>query len=186
MAVTAQQAWAVFERAELLYRQEQIETALAGLAVEVTRVLKDVDPLIICVLNGGLVPLGRLLPQLHFPLQTDYIHASRYGDRLVGDELAWNAGPATSPRGRTVLLVDDILDEGTTLATLEQWLRHEGAQAVYKAVLVAKHKAKPAATTADFVALEVPDRYVFGYGMDYEGYLRNLSGIYAAAEADQH
>lgn len=186
MAVTAQQAWAVFGRAELLYQQEQIETALAGLAVEVTRALKDVDPLIICVLNGGLVPLGRLLPQLHFPLQTDYIHASRYGDRLVGAELAWNAGPATSPRGRTVLLVDDILDEGTTLASLEQWLRHEGAQAVYKAVLVAKHKAKPAVTTADFVALEVPDRYVFGYGMDYEGYLRNLPGIYAAAAADQH
>ncbi|MHB1951876.1 MAG: hypoxanthine-guanine phosphoribosyltransferase [Acidiferrobacteraceae bacterium] len=186
MAVTAQEAWEVFRRSDLLYGQEEIEAALTRIAVEITRALKDLDPLIICVLNGGLVPLGRLLPQLHFPLQTDYIHASRYGDRLVGGELAWNAGPATSPSGRVVLLVDDILDEGTTLVSLEQWLSRQRAKAVYKAVLVAKRKAKPAATTADFVALEVPDRYVFGYGMDYEGYLRNLPGIHAAAAGDEH
>jgi hypoxanthine phosphoribosyltransferase len=185
VAVTAAQAWAVFKRADCLYRQDEIEAALTGLAATITQTLKDRDPLIICVLNGGLVPLGHLLPQLHFPLQTDYIHASRYGDRLVGGELAWNAGPATSPRGRTVLLVDDILDEGTTLASLENWLRRQGAAAVYKAVLVVKRKTKVPITTADFIALEVPDRYVFGYGMDYEGYLRNLPGIYAAAEADQ-
>lgn len=185
MAVDAQQAWAVFEQADCLYRVPEIEAALAGMAGAITGVLRERDPLVICVLNGGLVPLGRLLPQLHFPLQTDYVHASRYGQALVGGTLAWSAGPATAVRDRTVLLVDDILDEGTTLAAIEQKLRGDGAREVLKAVLVTKRKPKPAATTADFSALEVPDRYVFGYGMDYEGYLRNLPGIYAVAGTGQ-
>jgi len=182
LAVTAQQAWAVFEKAHCLYRQEQIEAALTSMAEAITHVLHDRDPLIICVLNGGMVPLGRLLPQLHFPLQTDYIHASRYGKELVGGALSWSAGPAMSARGRTILLLDDILDEGTTLAAIEEKLAADGAAEIYKAVLVTKRKQKAAVTSAQFSALEVPDRYVFGYGMDYEGYLRNLPGIYAVAE----
>lgn len=179
MAITGQQAWAVLEQAECLYSQDQIETALTAMAAAITVVLKESNPLIVCVMNGGLVPLGRLLPQLKFPLQTDYIHASRYGEALTGGEIVWKGGPINSVADRTILLVDDILDEGVTLAAIDQRLRDAGAAVVLKAVLVTKRKRKPAATVADFSALEVPDRYVFGYGMDYEGYLRNLPEIYA-------
>lgn len=182
MPITGPEAWAILEQADRLYTQDQIETALAAMAGAITVALKESNPLIICVMNGGLVPFGRLLPQLKFPLQTDYIHASRYGDARTGGEILWKGGPVNPVKDRTVLLVDDILDEGITLAAIEERLRGAGVLAVMKAVLVTKRKSKPAATVADFSALEVPDRYVFGYGMDYEGYLRNLPEIYAVGE----
>ena len=139
------------------------------------------NPVVVCLMNGGVVPFGRLLTRLQFPLQVDYVHATRYGARLRGGELEWIAGPFMSPTGRTVLLVDDILDEGTTLAAIEARYRSDGAKEVYKAVLTRKDRPRQTAIDVDFVGLEIPDRYVFGYGMDYKGYLRNAPGIYAVA-----
>lgn len=152
------------------------------MAAAITRELAQADPLVICVMNGGLVPFGRLLPQLQFPLQIDYIHATRYGGKLSGGELQWLVSPSHSLRGRTVLLVDDILDEGTTLAGIDTRFRAEGARAVHKAVLINKQRPRTHPVTVEFTGLTVPDRYVFGYGMDYKGYLRNAPGIYAVAE----
>ena len=180
--VTARQAWTVFDHADCLYTLGQVETALDAMAAEITRSIGEKDPLLVCLMNGGVVPFGKLLPLLQFPLQIDYVHATRYGQRLTGGDLHWLAGPFVPARGRTVLLVDDILDEGTTLAAIERRYLADGAAAIYKAVLVRKRRARVVPIDADFVGLDVPDRYVFGFGMDYKGYLRNAPGIYAVAD----
>jgi len=180
--VTARQAWAVLQQADCLYTQPQVEAALDAMAVRITQALQDKNPLLVCLMNGGVVPFGKLLPRLQFPLQVDYVHATRYRQRLTGGDLHWLAGPFVSARQRTVLLVDDILDEGATLAAIERRYQAEGAAAIYKAVLVSKDRRRSVPVEADFVGLEIPDRYVFGYGMDYQGYLRNAAGIYAVAE----
>jgi hypoxanthine phosphoribosyltransferase len=181
--ITAQQAWSVLGRADLLYSVDQVEKALNAMASSICEQLAGTDPLVVCVMTGGVVPFGLLLPKLQFPLQIDYVHATRYGKKLQGGQLQWISGPHQDTRGKTVLLIDDILDEGATLAGIEARYRAEGAREVYKAVLVMKDRVRTHDVTVDFVGLEVPDRYVFGYGMDYKGYLRNAPGIYAEAEA---
>lgn len=151
------------------------------MAENITQRLAHSNPLLVCIMTGGVVPFGMLLPRLQFPLEIDYVHATRYGRKLQGGELHWRAGPSHDPRGRVVLLVDDILDEGDTLAAIEARYRTDGASAVHKAVLVVKDRPRSTNITVEFKGLDVPDRYVFGYGMDYKGYLRNAPGIYAEA-----
>jgi hypoxanthine phosphoribosyltransferase len=177
--ITPQQAWEVFKQADCLYPEATVEAALDDMADKITGAVATRNPLLVCVMTGGVVPFGKLLPRLSFPLQIDYVHATRYGRQLVGGQLQWLVGPREEPKGRTVLLVDDILDEGATLAGIEQRYRAEGAGEVYKAVLVVKDRRRTHNVKIDFAGLDVPDRYVFGYGMDYKGYLRNAPGIYA-------
>jgi hypoxanthine phosphoribosyltransferase len=184
-AVTAQQAWEAYTRAERLFGPEAIEAALDRMAGEIRARLGRSVPVVVCLLNGGVVPYGRLLPRLDFPLETDYVHATRYGQKLRGGELAWLAGPFVPARGRTVLLVDDILDEGTTLRAIGARYRADGAREVFTAVLVEKDRPRAVPVKADFTGLTVPDRYVFGCGMDYKGWLRNAAGIYALSAADE-
>jgi len=132
-------------------------------------------------MNGGLIFSGRLLPKLPFPLETSYLHATRYGDRTCGQRLEWRAEPAQPVHGRTVLVLDDILDEGHTLHAILDHLRGEGATRVLSGVLVYKlheRKAVPG-MRADFTGVDVADRFLFGCGMDYKGYWRNAPGIYA-------
>jgi len=181
-AITARQAWKVLQQADLLYAPREVEDAIARLARDIETALADRDPLLVCVMTGGVVPFGMLLPKLGFPFQIDYVHATRYGKKLQGGQLQWLSGPHQTLKDRTVLLVDDILDEGTTLAGIEARYRAEGAAEVQKAVLVLKDRPRPVDIRTEYVGLEVPDRYVFGYGMDYKGYLRNAPGIYAEAE----
>ncbi len=164
-----------------MYTPQEVEAALDRMAAAIAQRLSGADPLLVCIMTGGVVPFGKLLPRLQFPFEIDYVHATRYGDKLRGGELRWRVGPAQSPKGRVVLLVDDILDEGETLAGIEARYRAEGAQAVYKAVLVVKRRPRAVNLPIEFRGLEVPDRYVFGYGMDYKGYLRNAPGIFAEA-----
>ena len=170
------------QQADCLYNASDVEAALEKMARAISRTLADRDPLLVCLMNGALVPFGMLLPKLQFPLQVDYVHATRYGDRLQGGELKWIAGPFISPQDRTILLIDDILDEGATLAAIEAYYRRQGARAVHKAVMVKKERPRSLDIDAEFIGLMVPDRYVFGFGMDYKGYLRNAPGIYAVAE----
>ncbi len=153
------------------------------MAAGITGVLRDRNPLLVCLMNGGVVSFGKLLPRLQFPLEIDYVHATRYRQRLTGGDLHWLAGPFVPARGRTVLLIDDILDEGATLDAIARRYQADGAEAIYTAVLVRKDRARSVAIEVDFVGLDIPDRYVFGYGMDYQGYLRNAAGIFAVAEA---
>lgn len=170
--------------AEKLFSQEQVQKALARMAEEINRHLSVDEPVVVLgVMNGALVTLGELLTQLRFPLELDYVQASRYGLGETGGLLEWQRRPQLSLAGRQVLIVDDILDQGITLEAIVAHCRQAKARAIYTAVLTRKQLAFPPAIEADFVALEVPDCYVFGYGMDYQGLWRNAPGIYSAPPA---
>ncbi len=183
MSTTPEQAWEVYAKADCLYSAQQVERALDRLAEQLTERLRGTNPLLLCVLNGAVVTAGQLLTRLDFPLELDYLHATRYQGETRGGELHWIAHPRTSVAGRTLLVVDDIFDEGITLAAIVAALRAEGAGEVLSAVLVEKrHDRKPEGFRPEFIGLEVEDRYVFGYGMDYKEYLRNVPGIFAVPD----
>ncbi|WP_372694362.1 hypoxanthine-guanine phosphoribosyltransferase [Immundisolibacter sp.] len=179
----AAEAWAVYRAADCLYDAAAVDAAVRRLAGEVTATLAGGNPLLLCPMTGGVVLSGHLLPLLDFPLEFDYVHATRYAGALRGGELAWKVTPSATLAGRQVLIVDDVLDRGITLAALVDFCRREGAAGVHTLVLVDKQCRREADIEADFVGLTAPDRYLFGWGMDYKGYLRNVPGIYAVAEA---
>ncbi|MDR9414304.1 MAG: hypoxanthine-guanine phosphoribosyltransferase [Spiribacter salinus] len=176
----------VMARAECLHDAPAIEAALDRMGEAISTALSGTRPLLLGVMTGAIVPLGRLLSRLDFPLEVDYIHATRYHKTTTGRELVWLARPQTPLRGRHVLLVDDILDEGHTFRGLLEACQEEGAASVQTAVLADKpNPARVPGLKADFVGLTVPERYVFGVGMDYKGYLRNVNAIYAAHPDDE-
>lgn len=181
--IDAQQAQTVLHEAELLYPASAVEDALDRMALAIAAALHDQDPLVLVVMHGALIPAGLLLSRLNFPFQIGYLHATRYQSGTRGGELQWLAPPSVPVADRVVLVVDDIFDEGTTLKAILTELKRWQAQAVYSAVLVNKiHDRKEPDLAVDFVGLEVADRYVFGYGMDYHEYWRNAQGIYALSE----
>lgn len=149
------------------------------MAEDITALLGNSYPLVLSVMGGAVVFTGQLLPRLAFPLDFDYVHVSRYGDKTRGGELVWRQAPKEDVRDRVVLVLDDILDEGETMAAIRDKVLAMGAKSFHSAVFANKliSKAKPIA--ADFVGIDVPDRYVFGYGMDVRGAWRNLPAIYA-------
>lgn len=173
----------VFAKATCIYSKAQVEKAFDFLASEISHELADSNPIILCVVIGGIVPLGNLLPRLDFPLEVDYIHATRYRKTTHGKEVEWLAKPSCDMKGRTIIIVDDILDGGITLKEIVNYCEAQGAGKVYTAVLADKPEARlpEGLPEADFCGLEVENRYVFGYGMDYKGYLRNAPGIYIVA-----
>ena len=186
--ITAVQAQSAFETAELIWDHQQISTAIDKMAAEISREIGgqkalEHPPLVLCVMNGGLIFCGQLLPRLNFPLHVDYLHASRYRNTTTGFELNWQVYPREPLVDRVVLIVDDILDEGFTLDAIAKHCSQQGALKVMTAVLIEKlHQRRAPGVSSDFIGLKVEDRYVFGYGMDYRGYLRNANGIYAVRE----
>lgn len=173
--------WRVYNEADCLADSGAIEAALDRLAHDITIAVGEANPLVFVVMNGAVIFSGQLLHRLRFPLETSYLHATRYGDRTRGELLEWRAKPASPVTGRNVLVLDDILDEGNTLDAITRHLEAAGAAQVLTAVLVHKshdRKARPG-MRADFTGLEVADRFLFGCGMDYKGYWRNAPGIYA-------
>lgn len=183
MGMNAAQASAAMRAAECLYDQAAVEQAMDRMAQAVSADLAERDPVLMCVMNGGLVPTAMLMSRLHFPLRVDYLHATRYRERTRGTDLQWKKHHEVDLSGRTVLVVDDILDEGYTLEAILRHCRDEGAAEVRSAVLAHKLHGRGVELQANYVALTVPDRYVFGYGMDFKGYWRNAPGIFAAGEA---
>ncbi|MCF7964561.1 MAG: hypoxanthine-guanine phosphoribosyltransferase [Methylobacter tundripaludum] len=172
----------VRETADLLHSEQEVEAAIEKIAQEINIAFADRNPLVLCVINGGIVAAGKLLPRLTIPLTLDSIHASRYQNQTSGGSVKWLVQPETPLKDRTVLIVDDILDEGITLEAIYDYCREQGATAIYSAVLVDKILDHQKTVTADFIGLRVVNRYLFGYGMDYKGYLRNAPGIYACKE----
>ncbi|CAI07986.1 hypoxanthine-guanine phosphoribosyltransferase [Aromatoleum aromaticum] len=169
------------EEADCLADATAVDAALARMAAEITAQMAGSNPMVYTVMNGGLILAGRILPRLPFPLEVGYLHATRYGHALKGTQLDWRVRPTSDLRGRTVLVLDDILDEGHTLHAILDYLRAEGAKEVRAAVLAHKvhdRKAYPG-MRADFTGIDVADRFLFGCGMDYKGYWRNAPGIYA-------
>ena len=183
---TPKKMLAILEKAECLYDLNKVEDALDRMAIAITEKLENKNPLILCVMIGALIPTGHLLTRLNFPLEVDYIHATRYRGAIRGGDLHWLVEPRNSLKDRTILIVDDILDGGLTLAAIIDYCKQEGAAEVYTAVMVNKKRVREPGVNfeADFVGLETEDRYLFGFGLDYEEYLRNAPGIYAVA--DEH
>lgn len=181
MSVSLAHVQQVMREADCLHSQAEVEAAIGRVAQAISAVLQERNPLVFCVMNGGLIFSGKLLPQLGFALEQSYLHATRYSNQTSGGELFWKAKPELSLIDRDVLIVDDIYDEGHTLTAIVDYCRQSGASSVYSAVLLDKLHERKVATgyKPDFVGLHCEDRYVFGYGMDYKGYWRNAPGIYA-------
>jgi len=176
---TAQSPVSLLESAEIIYGEAQVAAVVKRLAGEISQALSETEPLVLCVMGGAVVFAGWLLPMLHFPLEFDYVQASRYHHGTNGRHLLWKVVPGENVRGRTVLLLDDILDEGHTLAAVREKCLQAGAERVLIAVLTEKDTEQAKPTRADFVGLTLPNRYVFGCGMDIYGWWRNLPAIYA-------
>lgn len=176
--ITPEQAHAVWTTSPCLLPGTAIQAALDRMAEEITRVLAAADPLVLVVMQGGVIPAGQLLPRLDFPLRLDYVHATRYREQTRGGELHWLKSPPPLA-GESVLILDDVLDEGITLAEIVSACYRQGAKQVYTAVVVEKRRPRQVPLVADFIGVRVEDKYLFGYGMDYKGYLRNANGIYA-------
>jgi len=159
-----------------------VTEAIARIAREITVRLAESFPLVLCVMRGGVIFTGQLLPQLRFPLELDYVEVTRYGVETRGGELSWRMAPSRAVTGRAVLVLDDVLDEGHTLAAIREKLVALGANRVFIAVLSEKDTGRPKPVKADFTGVKLPNRYVFGCGMDVKGAWRNLPEIYALKE----
>jgi hypoxanthine phosphoribosyltransferase len=163
--------------------RDTVEAAIDRLAVQLSVQFADAYPVLMCIMNGGLVMTSRLLERFEFALQLDYLQVSRYRDGTRGGTLTWRVEPALPLAGRTVLLVDDIFDQGWTMHEVMAKVSALGAAEVISVVLVDKQVAQERPRTVDFAALTAPDRYLFGCGMDYRGHWRNLPAIYALPAA---
>ncbi len=174
-----QEAWAFLENSDLVCGAEEVQAAIWRLAGEVERELKDRYPLVLVVMGGAVVFAGQLLPLLRMPLDVDYVHVTRYGAAITGGGIEWRVDPPRGVRGRAVLVIDDILDGGQTMRAIRERLMEFGAASFQCAVLVEKVLKREKPLSADFVGLKIPDRFVFGCGMDAKGYWRNLPEIRA-------
>ncbi len=177
-----QEAERILAEADLICSADEVNVALNRVASELNHALAGRNPVVVSVMGGAVIFTGQLLPLLTFPLDFDYVHATRYGAATAGGALQWVVEPRTSVVGRTVLLLDDILDEGITLAAIRQHLLVAGATECITAVFADKAIGRDKPLKADFVGLTLPNRYVFGYGMDVSGAWRNLPAIYAMKE----
>ncbi|MEX0958475.1 MAG: hypoxanthine-guanine phosphoribosyltransferase [Burkholderiales bacterium] len=177
--LSAEASRKVLEDAELVCSENEVQAALRRLAESITGKLSERLPLVLSVMGGAVVFAGQLLPMLRFPLEFDYIHVSRYDGSRRGGKVRWKVEPQASVKNRAVLVLDDILDEGHTLAAVRQWLLDQGAASVDLAVFADKDIGRQKPVHADFVGVSLPDRYVFGFGMDVNDAWRNLPAVYA-------
>lgn len=173
----------ILKDAELVCSSDEIQSAVARIAHELNDAFGHSDspsfPLVLGVMGGGVVFTGQLLPQLNFPLEFDFIHVSRYGDEDHGGEIVWKVIPRQNVEHRTVIVLDDILDEGETLAHVKKRLLEMGASRVVLAVFADKAIGKKKPVQPDFVGVTLPNKFVVGYGMDWQGYWRNLPDVWA-------
>jgi len=177
-----QQAWAFLENSDRLAGAEEVQAAVRRVAAEIEQRLSTAYPLVLAVMGGAVVFTGQILPLLRFPIDFDYIHASRYGAATRGSGVDWKVTPPGLAKGRVVLVLDDILDHGETMGEIRSRLLELGAKEFHCAVLVEKILERKKPISADFVGLRIPDRFVFGCGMDAKGFWRNLPEIRATKE----
>ena len=183
MSISIAQAQDIIINSEQIRSPKEVQDALDKMAKAITADLGNSDPVILVVMNGALIPAGHLLTRLNFPFQIGYLHATRYRGETSGAALHWIAESSVDVTNKVVLVVDDIFDEGPTLKAIVAALRENGAESVSCATLVNKiHDRKVDNFEVEYVGVEVPDRYVFGCGMDYNEYWRNLPGIWAIRE----
>lgn len=185
MSLSPEKARHLLDTADLVVSGPAVSEAIARLAGEISAQLANTFPLVLCVMRGSVIFAGQLLPQLRFPLEFDYLDVTRYGTATQGGKIEWKVRPGIAVAGRVVMVLDDILDEGKTLATIRDKVLAAGASRFYSAVFAEKDTGRPKPIGADFVGVHVPDRYVFGFGMDVGGAWRNLPEVYALTEGEQ-
>lgn len=168
----------LLEQAELVHDTDVVLQAIDNIANTLNQDFHGKDPLIVAVMTGACFFLGQLLPKLKFPLEVDYVHATRYHGDVTGKEVDWLVRPRRAIC-RNILIIDDILDKGVTLKAIVEEYKQQGAISVKTAVLADKLLKTEKPIHADYFALQVPDSYVFGCGMDVYGWWRNLPCIYA-------
>lgn len=171
----------IMDNAECLYNTDQVLKAIDKMGAAMTAKLADKNPIILSVMTGALIVTGHLAVRLPFPLEMDYIHVTRYRGAMRGGDLHWLVEPRINLTDRTIVVVDDILDGGLTLAAIIDYCKQANAKEVFTAVLVDKKRIREPGVnfTPDFVGLETEDKFLFGFGLDYDEYLRNAPGIYA-------
>ena len=172
----------VRRRARRLYSARDVARALDRMAAELTPLLEHKNPVVLAVMHGGAFTALELCKRFRFAHELDYVHVTRYRGKTRGGGIAWRVRPRSALRGRTVLVVDDILDHGKTLRALDDELERIGVENRLCAVLVVKRVAIADRPSVAVTGLAVDDVYVFGSGMDYRGYWRGLAGVYAVAE----
>ena len=175
----------VFDKSSVFVTQDQLEQSFDALASEIEGKHKKDNPIAVCVMNGGLFIASEIVKRLRFPLQVDYIHASRYRNEYSGSQtLNWVKTPNIDPTGRVVILFDDILDGGLTLAEVRRYYQDRGAKKVLTAAMLDKKapREKGGLLQADYYGVEVENEFLFGFGLDYHGYLRNVPAIHAVAK----
>jgi hypoxanthine phosphoribosyltransferase len=183
VSVSPSEAEAVLRAAECLHDAHAVRRAYDRMASEITAELTGKNPLVLCVMIGGLVPTAAIVERLAFPFELDYLHATRYRGATTGGGLLWKRQHEKLVTGRHVLVIDDILDEGHTLVAIRKALEAFRPASLRIAVLAEKiHDRRAPGADAEFIGLKVDDRYVFGCGMDYKEYWRQLPAIYAVAK----
>lgn len=183
--VRSEQAAAARRRARQLFSAAQVHAAISAMADQATAALADRNPVVLAMMQGGVFTAVELCRHFAFPYEFDYLHASRYRNRLSGGELQWIVPPAKTLAGRSVLLVDDVLDHGDTLRAAHDALHAAGVAELRTAVLVVKRVAVPRRPAVDYVGLRAGDVYLFGCGMDYRGYWRGLPALYAVESVNE-
>lgn len=181
---THEKVQSILNKSKRIYTFEEVNSAFDKMAKEITEKLKDKNPLILCVMTGALIPTSYLVMRLNFPLEIDYIHVTRYAGTTRGGDLHWLVEPRQPIKDRTILIVDDIMDGGLTLSAIIDYCKQLLAKEVYSAVMVSKNRTREPGVNfePDFVGLQAENKYLFGFGLDYEEYLRNIPGIYAVNE----
>lgn len=170
------------QSSQLISRRE-IDEAMDRIATELRTAIGEEVPVFLCVMKGGLMFTAELMKRVQLPLQLDYVHVSRYRNETRGGSFQWHKKPATDLAGRLVVVIDDIFDEGYTMRELVKYCEDKGASKVLSVVLLKKNLQDVQVDIApDLVALEVSDRYLFGWGMDYKGFWRNLDDVYAVGK----
>jgi len=179
--VTIKELHDIKNNSRLLIHHDEIQIAIQKLADQIEKDYKNKNPIFIVVLNGALIFSGHFLSKIKILCQTDYCHATRYMGRIFGKKVEWKAKPQIDLKDRHIIIVDDILDEGHTLSAITQFCHERKAKSVKSLVLVEKehHRKNIKNYKADYCELTVPDEYVFGFGMDYNNYWRNLESIYS-------
>ena len=175
----------ILQHSRCIFTAEEIEAALNRLANSLQVALEHKNPIFLCAMNGALIFMGHLVTKLNFLLQMDYVHLKRYENNRPGESVEWLSSPHLSLKGRHVVIVEDILDSGLTLQAVEEYCYAQKAAQVYTLVLLDKPSGRMPGglASADFVGLTVKENlFLYGFGLDYDHYLRNLPAIYALNE----
>lgn len=169
---------------QVLINEDEINQAIDNLATQLNKDYADKEVAFLTIMNGGMIFASSLSMRLNIDMEMDYLQLSRYGKSQTGGQLVWKYQPEINMHNRHVILCDDIYDEGHTLEAAHNWCIKQGAQSARSVVLVHKnHDRTYAHYKPDYVALEIPDHYIFGFGMDLEEKLRQLPAIYYLPDA---